>query len=231
MQDVPGAEDPPDGWIHVEVLGDSERGFVPIDYLDPLPKSFEKSDSKPFGGLNVLPSEPPAAPPSAPSKPKSPVGIKGKSVFPIVNKAESLANPSPNAAAALQAFSANVKRSSSPPSRGTLSPPLPQPSYTQSYQPPAAPITPVHTPITAAMQSTTAAQSNGPSALGKLKSAAKSVQSMVHVSSAVSAPRVPSLSAAVDREDFDELVKRNDEYFARLLSSQVCCSALMFLLK
>jgi hypothetical protein len=55
----------------------------------------------------------------------------------------------------------------------------------------------------------------------KLKTAAKTVQNMVHVTSAVSAPRVPSLAAAVEREDFDELVKRNDEYFARLLSSQV----------
>jgi hypothetical protein len=43
---------------------------------------------------------------------------------------------------------------------------------------------------------------------------------MVHVSSAVATPRVPSLASAVEREDFDELVKRNDEYFARLLSSQ-----------
>lgn len=59
------------------------------------------------------------------------------------------------------------------------------------------------------------------SMLAKFKTAGKSVQNMVRVSNIVAAPRVPSLAAAVEREDFDELNKRNDEYFARLLSSQV----------
>jgi septal ring factor EnvC (AmiA/AmiB activator) len=56
--------------------------------------------------------------------------------------------------------------------------------------------------------------------LSKFKKSASMVQNMVRVSSAVAAPRVPSLASAVDREDWDELTKRNDEYFARLVSSQ-----------
>ena len=55
---------------------------------------------------------------------------------------------------------------------------------------------------------------------GKLLKAAKTVQNMVKVTNVVATPRVPALSTAVEREDFDELLKRNDEYFARLLSSQ-----------
>jgi hypothetical protein len=55
---------------------------------------------------------------------------------------------------------------------------------------------------------------------GKLLKAAKTVQNMVKVTNVIATPRVPALSTAVEREDFDELLKRNDEYFARLLSSQ-----------
>ena len=55
----------------------------------------------------------------------------------------------------------------------------------------------------------------------KLLKAAKTVQNMVRVTNIVAAPRVPSLSTAAEREDFDELIKRNDEYFARLVASQV----------
>ena len=60
-QDVPGCEDPPDGWIHVEVVGENERGFVPVDYLEaivaaPPVKNMEESKSnKPFGGMSVFP--------------------------------------------------------------------------------------------------------------------------------------------------------------------------------
>lgn len=55
---------------------------------------------------------------------------------------------------------------------------------------------------------------------GKLLKAAKTVQNMVRVTNIVAAPRVPALSTAAEREDFEELIKRNDEYFARLLASQ-----------
>lgn len=58
------------------------------------------------------------------------------------------------------------------------------------------------------------------STLNKFKSTAKSVQNMVRVTNTVAAPRVPALTAAVERDDFDELIKRNDEYFTRLTSSQ-----------
>ena len=56
--------------------------------------------------------------------------------------------------------------------------------------------------------------------LSKFKKSANMVQNMVRVSSAVAAPRVPSLASAVEREDWNELTKRNDEYFSRLVSSQ-----------
>lgn len=56
---------------------------------------------------------------------------------------------------------------------------------------------------------------------GKLLKAAKTVQNMVRVTNISAAPRVPALSTAAEREDFEELMKRNDEYFARLLSGQV----------
>ena len=58
------------------------------------------------------------------------------------------------------------------------------------------------------------------SSMSKFKKAGNMVQNMVRVSSAVAAPRVPSLASAVEREDWNELTKRNDEYFGRLVSSQ-----------
>ena len=58
------------------------------------------------------------------------------------------------------------------------------------------------------------------SGLNKFKKTGTMVQNMVRVSSAVAAPRVPPLASAVDREDWEDLTKRNDEYFARLVSSQ-----------
>jgi hypothetical protein len=69
--------------------------------------------------------------------------------------------------------------------------------------------------------STSKAMSGGAKSAGKLLKAAKTVQNMVKVTNAIATPRVPSLSTAAEREDFEELIKRNDEYFARLLSSQV----------
>lgn len=236
-QDVPGADDPPDGWIHVEVVGENERGFVPIDYLDPVQsagsvkKVEEIKSNKPFGGKSIFPAAV-NAPPPAPKQIKT--------VFPATNNAEPLTNPTSKLTGVMAAFKAGPNRSQSPPNRPQSPPNRAQsnanvpfsstPPPASHYTPAVSQPTPLHSPITAALASSTAGNKSsmnvGTSQVGgglsKLKSAAKSVQSMVHVSSAVSAPRVPSLAAAVDREDFDELVRRNDEYFARLLSSQVC---------
>lgn len=65
-----------------------------------------------------------------------------------------------------------------------------------------------------------ASKSSKKSGWNKFKKSASMVQNMVRVSSAVAAPRAPSLASAVEREDWEELTKRNDEYFARLVSSQ-----------
>lgn len=243
VQDVPGAEDPPDGWIHVEVIGENERGFVPVDYLEaiaaaaPVKNMDESKSNKPFGGMSIFPKAediPAQEPKQSASPPAAATAVapkQTKSVFPATNNAQPLTNPSSKTTGVVAAFKTTNNRPGSPPQRAN-SPPKPPPV---AYTPPAAPVTPIHSPITAALGAgNNGASSFGASSLGasmsggggaggmsKLKSAAKSVQSMVHVSSAVSAPRVPSLAAAVDREDFDELVRRNDEYFARLLSSQV----------
>lgn len=209
----------------MEVVGENERGFVPIDYLEPISrgaapvkKNEDIKSNKPFGGKSIFPMAA-DVPPAAPMQPKS--------VFPATNNAEPLTNPSSKTTGVAAAFKTASARPQSPPSRGSAIPQSPSPAPPSAYTPPAAPTTPLHSPITAALSSQSGTKSgfggstSQNAGLSKLKSAAKSVQSMVHVSSAVSAPRVPSLAAAVDREDFDELVRRNDEYFARLLSSQV----------
>jgi hypothetical protein len=237
VHDAPGAEEPPDGWIHVEVLGDSERGFVPIDYLEsvkgfapapaPVPvvsKPIEENKTnKPFGGKSIFPSAadvPPAAPKQTAAAKVQPQ-LTGAAGSTLEKAGAKFAGTAFKSAGAIRATSPPPKA----PAQPAANPYSPAPMASNPYTPYNAPSTPLHSPITAALGSSSghglgSSSSSNPLAMSKLKSAAKSVQSMVHVASSVTAPRVPSLAAAVDREDFDELVKRNDEYFARLLSSQ-----------
>lgn len=56
-----------------------------------------------------------------------------------------------------------------------------------------------------------------------LASAAKKVINAKRMSKIVVPPKAPALLSAVERENFDELLRRNEDYFSRVMASQVMC--------
>lgn len=225
------------------------KAINPPSTIVPPPDSGPSSkpaayQAKPFAATPAAAATPttaPVAPSATPIVPvsqiKQQIPSEKKSIFASVEPApppppsSSVAEPSsvPPPASAQKAFGAanmfmKAAQKASVPTAAeaapVASPPAPRAaSIAASLNSSSVTTTPFVAPPAAAPLTSTPAGAKTNS-FSKLKTAAKTVQNMVHVTSAVSAPRVPSLAAAVDREDFDELVKRNDEYFARLLSSQ-----------
>lgn len=70
------------------------------------------------------------------------------------------------------------------------------------------------------MSMSTSLSQGGVTASSKLLNASRSVQHMVRANAALSTPRAPGLSAAASSEDYDELFRRNDEYYKKLQASR-----------
>lgn len=245
-----GDDDDRNGWIFVKATRTGQRGYVPLDYIEPTespaamkspismktPQSTQGMDQQSYGqsrdqnqtpirqsessGQDQIQSTP---------QEKSPAEVGMRlSLAALVNaqSSDKTAQVQPQASTSPDVL---------PPPPAPLEPESEPKQYGLDKLPfgmePTEPVYPKHSPgkksksHSAHSVASSFAKSSGSSkakgsALSKFKKSANMVQNMVRVSSAVAAPRVPSLASAVDREDWEELTKRNDEYFARLVSSQ-----------
>jgi hypothetical protein len=201
-------------------------GYVPIDYLEPAQKAANKPKaSPPSASVNSVPKAPP--PSSQPNfeSPEANQGVR-MSLSSLLDKAKTTDDHSKG-------------QSPMPPTPATARSKVdmsfantPPPSSEKRIAADSLPFGLGESPGFGKQSMADLVKSKGTGGgggvssaaklgkSGKLLKAAKTVQNMVRVTNISAAPRVPALSTAAEREDFEELIKRNDEYFARLLASQ-----------
>lgn len=215
-------DDSKNGWIFVQSSRSSDCGYVPLDYLElynnntvKAPPPSQTIKSPPDFGTPIVASSTPET--------KTKMSLASLMKMGTVNDSPQTNNKSES----ISKSQVNISQPPPPPSFAQSAlgakPPLNLSNITSKLSLPQSAASPSTLNVsTAGFSSSNAdfSSSTNKKSTGKLKSAATTVQNMVKVTNIVAAPRVPSLSAAVEREDFEEMVKRNDEYFARLLSSQ-----------
>jgi len=251
-----GDDDDRNGWVFVKATRTGQRGYVPLDYIEPTqsPAAMKSpiSVKTPLGNQGHQAYSQPRTQEQTPNRQSESSGQDQTQSTPQEKSPEvgmrlslaALVNAQSTGKTSQDQPQGQPQTSSSP--NPDLLPPPPAPLEPESDEPkqygldklpfgmePTEPVYPKHSPgkkpksNSAHSMASSFAKSGGSSApkakgsaLSKFKKSANMVQNMVRVSSAVAAPRVPSLASAVDREDWEELTKRNDEYFARLVSSQ-----------
>lgn len=229
--------DPRNGWVFVQATRTGNTGYVPIDYLEPAqpsakkkPSSVSSSPSQSSVGHGV--SSASKAPPQPPLESPSPEGQGMRmSLASLLDRGsdQQRRNESPGDAHTEQKSQSpggqNTPYNKTPGGRsGDLSFLSNTPAAEKKIAADSLPFglgeSPgygQHSSFSGTKSAGAASKLGGPS---KLLKASKSVQNMVRATNTMAASRVPSLSTAAEREDFEELIKRNDEYFTRLLASQ-----------
>ncbi len=204
-----------------------KTGYVPIDYLESVPPQTPATKPSMTGsGPMKMGSSLASLAQAAQTQSSQPQTSQRSITSPTLPTPSVFSTPEPTQGLrmSLSSLIDKTKTENPPP------PQPPQPTFTKTPQvkPKADLSSSTSSVLPFGLGDSKASQSAGPanslSALkkgGKLLKAAKTVQNMVKVTNVIATPRVPALSTAAEREDFDELMKRNDEYFARLLSSQV----------
>jgi hypothetical protein len=212
-----------DGWLCV-TSDDGSTGFVPIEYLKPSETGFDHPASAP--DVEEDASEAPAAAPEpAPSSAQAYINNTPKPPTPpsvrVAEPSSAASNASSNSRLTADMLAAEPE---SAPARAAQSVPTQQPKAQTAPQAESI-FSPLGAKASTGPASVSSASRVSMGSKFSLKSAAKSVANVNRAVAQLSTKTIPpakppTLMLSVERDNLDELLKKNSEYFTRVVASQ-----------